>query len=76
MADADARRAALIELQGLEQLKEHVRDARSGALLEQVWQDVAYAGRMFVKNRGFTAAAVSATLANRTAPLRYRPVLH
>jgi putative ABC transport system permease protein len=58
MPDADARRAALIELQGLEQVKEQVRDARAGALLEQLRQDVSYAGRMFVKNRGFTAAAV------------------
>jgi putative ABC transport system permease protein len=58
MAGADARRAALIELQGLEQVKEQVRHARQGALLEQLRQDVSYAGRMFVKNRGFTAAAV------------------
>ena len=58
MADADARRGALIELQGLEQVKEQVRDARHGALLEQLRQDVSYAGRMFIKNRGFTAAAV------------------
>src|SRR4051812_33108340 len=58
MAEADARRDALVELQGLEQIKEHVREARAGALLEQLQQDVAYAGRMFVKNRGFTAAAV------------------
>src|SRR5688500_9683081 len=58
MADAAARRAALIELQGLEQVKEQVRHARHGALLEQLRQDVSYAGRMFVKNRGFTAAAV------------------
>ena len=35
-----------------------MRDARAGALLEQFCQDLCYAGRMFVKNRGFTAAAV------------------
>ena len=58
MTDAEARRAALVELQGLEQVKEQVRDARHGAFLEQLRQDVSYAGRMFVKHRGFTTAAV------------------
>jgi putative ABC transport system permease protein len=58
MTDAEARRAALVELQGLEQVKEQVRDARHGAVLEQLRQDVSYAGRMFVKHRGFTTAAV------------------
>jgi hypothetical protein len=58
MTEADARRAALLELQGCEQVKERVRAARSGALFEQFVQDLSYAGRMFVKNRGFTAASV------------------
>jgi predicted permease len=58
MTEADARRAALIELQGIEQVKDRVRDVRHGALLDQLRQDVSYAGRMFVKNRGFTTAAV------------------
>jgi putative ABC transport system permease protein len=58
LTEADARRAALLEVQGIEQVKERVRDARRGALVEQFLQDLSYAGRMFVKNRGFTAAAV------------------
>jgi predicted permease len=58
MSEPDARRAALLELQGLEQVKEQVRDARTGALVEQIRQDLSYAGRMFVKTPGFTAAAV------------------
>jgi len=58
LTEEEARRSALLELQGLEQVKERVRDARSGALFEQFLQDLSYAGRMFVKNRGFTAASV------------------
>ena len=58
LTEADARRAALLDVQGIEQVKERVRDARRGALLEQFLQDLSYAGRMFVKNRGFTAAVV------------------
>ena len=58
VTEEEARRAALIEMQGYEQVKERVRDARSGALVEQALQDLSYAGRMFVKNRGFTAASV------------------
>ncbi|HEY7498698.1 MAG TPA: ABC transporter permease [Vicinamibacterales bacterium] len=57
-----ARRAALLELQGLEQVKERVRDVRAGARIEQFWQDLSYGARMLAKRRGFTAAAL-ATLA-------------
>ena len=58
MTEEAARRGALLELQGFEQVKERVRDARGGAVFEQFLQDLSYAGRMFVKNRGFTAASV------------------
>jgi putative ABC transport system permease protein len=54
----DARRAVLAEMQGLQQVTERVRETRAGARLDQLRQDLSYAGRMFVRNRGFTAAAV------------------
>lgn len=62
MTDAAARRAAIVELGGVEQVRESVRDARSGALIDQVRQDVVYACRMLGRNPGLTAIAV-ATLA-------------
>jgi putative ABC transport system permease protein len=62
LADNEARRAALIELQGVEQIKERVREVRAGTVVEQLWRDVAYGGRVLIKSPGFTAAAV-ATLA-------------
>src|ERR1035441_3918453 len=40
MGTADARRAALIEFGGLEQVKEEVRQARAGHMLEQMLQDL------------------------------------
>ncbi len=62
LPENDARRAALIELQGVEQVKERVREVRAGTVVEQLWRDVAYGVRVLIKNRGFTTAAV-ATLA-------------
>jgi putative ABC transport system permease protein len=56
--ERDARRAALAEMRGLQQVTERVREARAGAGFDQVWQDLSYAGRMFARSRGFTAAAV------------------
>ena len=39
---AEARRLAVIELGGVEQVKEHVRTGRHGALLDEVARDVRY----------------------------------
>jgi predicted permease len=57
-ADA-ARRAALVELGGVEQVRESVREVRAGALLDQLRQDIAYGFRMLGRNRGLTFVAVT-----------------
>jgi putative ABC transport system permease protein len=58
LSPAAARRAALIELGGVEQVKEQVRQARMGQTLETIWQDLRYGVRMLLKNPGFTGVAV------------------
>ena len=55
---AEARRAALIELGGREQVKEKVREARIGRQLETIWQDLRYATRMLRKHPVMTLIAV------------------
>jgi putative ABC transport system permease protein len=54
----EARRAALIEMGGVEQVKERVREVRMGHLMETVWQDLRYTARMLLKNPGFTLIAI------------------
>jgi hypothetical protein len=54
----EARRAALIEVGGIEQVKERVREVRTGRPLEDLSQDLRYALRGLRKNRGFTAVAI------------------
>ena len=58
MSSADAKLAARRSFGGVDQVKEHQRDARSFRWLGDVPRDAAYALRSLRKNRAFTAAAV------------------
>jgi len=58
LSPEQARRTAVLQLGGLEQTKERVRDQRSLPLLETLFHDLRYAARMLGRNPGFTAAAV------------------
>src|SRR5262245_21724898 len=63
LAPAEARREALIELGGREQVKEKVREARAGHQIETLWRDLRYGLQTLRRNPGFTAvAALSLTL--------------
>src|ERR1700728_1426558 len=58
MPPEQAMREARVELGGIEQVKEQSRDARAGASLDSVLQDLHYGARMLRKNPGFCAIAI------------------
>lgn len=62
LSAAEARRLALIELGGVEQVKERVRSGRQGAILDDVGRDVRFAFRLFARQPTF-ALVIIVTLA-------------
>jgi len=56
---SEARRLAAIELGGIEQLKEEIREVRAGYNLESLLRDVRFGARMLLKRPGFTIVAVA-----------------
>jgi predicted permease len=58
LSHPEARREALIELGGVEQVKEEVRAIRLGSLLETFVQDLRFGLRTMGKSPGFTAVAI------------------
>src|SRR5438067_2234687 len=60
MNEKEARRAAMVEVGGIEQVKEKVRAGRTGFALETFFQDIRYGMRSLFKKPGFTLTAVIA----------------
>jgi predicted permease len=54
----EARRAAMAELGGIEQVRQKVRDTRTGADLERLWQEVRFGMRQLWRNPGFTVTVL------------------
>ena len=55
---AAARRAAIVEVGGVTQVKEETRRARAGAALDSIRSDFRYAMRSLVRSPGFTVTAM------------------
>jgi len=60
MSLADAKREAALECGGLEQLKEDVREVRSGHMFDELLRDLQYGMRTLRRTPSFTLAAILA----------------
>jgi putative ABC transport system permease protein len=58
MSPDDALREARIELGGIEQVKENVRDVRPGEFINRLFQDIQYAFRTLRRNPAFAFVAI------------------
>lgn len=54
----EARRRALAEFGGIEQVKQAVRDRRIGTGLESSWRDVRFGWRQILRSPGFSASVI------------------
>lgn len=59
LAPAEAKRAALIEVEGVEQVKDRVRDVRIGAALEAAVRDARYGARVLWRSPGYAAVVIT-----------------
>src|SRR5689334_22482251 len=57
MPHDQARRAALLEIGGVESVKQQVRDVRRGAFVDSSFRDLGYAARLLWRNPLFTVTA-------------------
>ncbi len=58
MDPREARRRSVIELGGVEPVKERIRDVQMGVLIETLAQDIKYSLRHFRRSRGFAMSAI------------------
>jgi hypothetical protein len=58
LAPAEARRAALIEIEGVEQVKDHVRAVRTGSALAAGVRDARYGARVLWRSPGYSSVVV------------------
>lgn len=58
LSASEARRSTLADFGGMEQVKQSVREVRSGTGLETIWCDVRYARRQLLRRPGFAFAVI------------------
>ncbi len=58
LSPQEARRSALLELGGVEQVEERVREIRMGQFIETAWRDIRFGVRTLVHSPIFTAVTV------------------